>query len=280
MGFNPSLFLLDGASDDPTPALMWVSEDEDRLTRHLAALAAAIVEGRAPAEFAGRGVLRIDRPSFEAGLAAGEDRAFTETILGEAEQSGAVLALPSLDTLLDTPRGRGFLEDLRSAFGNGRLDQFIALMDHKGVERLRRADPRLVAFFGVDDLDEDASYVPSVLTLETDSEDLGWVVAVHCQLKAPAPALEGLQYGRKTALPGTGEALAELGVESIQTLSQPSGSQTLMISLAAGAAAAGDLVRAEQLAVAVARRLIGRPLADGEQAEATRMVCYVANRAE
>jgi hypothetical protein len=278
MEFDVPAFMMDGAVEDPTPATLWVSEDNDRLDRELEVLAIGIIQGSAPEPFRDRRLLRIDLADVNAHLDAGGDpAAFAKALVGEAEGIGAILAVPSLDQTLDQEWGLALLRLLHDSLMNGRLALLIGLTDHVGMERLRRSEPRLLAFFTVLDLDSGEGSDPSAAVRVTSDKDLGWVVAVRCQLKAPAPSFDGLRYGHASAGHGAGELLVRAGVTNVVAITRGSASNTLLVSLANNAAGPDDLARAEDIALRAVRRILGRRLENDERMEATRMVCYVAS---
>lgn len=269
-------FLLDGALSEVTHGLLWVSDDAELLEAHLARLARRILEGDVPPEWVDRRLLRFEIDALVRGLASDEPETIATSLFDEAERAGAALAFPSLDRLLDAPGGREFLDALRERLAQGDIAHCIVLADHAGLRRLLTEAPRLTAFFGVRDVDRDTTFSPTAVTLPTDSSDLGWILAVQCRLTAPAPALDGLKYGVRSAAPGAGEALAAAGVERLWTVSGSAGPTTLFVALRPDAADCDAIDEAERIGLAAARRVVGRPLTEDEALEVTRMVCYVS----
>jgi len=277
MPFDTVQFMLDGAVRGATPAQLWVSDDDARPARKLEQLAIAIANEEAPEGFANRALLRLDIATLEADLAAGDASALTESLLADAELSGAALAVPSFAPLLVSGHGRTFLDNLATALRDGRIAQLIGLANRTELAALRAEAPRLAAFFAVHDLDDASEFSPNSVTIVNDeSGNEGWVVVVRCHQTAPSPALEKIEYGLEASLPGTGEALQAEGVESAFGLFQSSGTYAIVITLNSAAAGSDDRDRAEEIAKGAVRRLIGRAPAEGESTQASRSIYFTS----
>jgi hypothetical protein len=266
---DESGFLMDGMSWEATEGLIWVGDDLEVLEQHLIALAHRLVGDDPPEGWPVGPLLRIDVEAL-----APDVRDMGAAVLGDAVQRGATLALPRLDLMLDADGGEAFLEALRERMSAGELKQCILLLDRAALGRLRQADPRLVAFFGIRDVETGASSSPTAITVTTDSADLGWTIAVRCELTAPAPALDGLTYGLPTAAPGAGEALEAAGVDRVHGVRHPDGRTTVIINIAPASVPCDAVEEAERRAIAATRRLVGRPLGPDEALTARRMICH------
>jgi hypothetical protein len=277
MPFDHLQFMLDGAVREATPAQLWVSDDDALPARKLEQLAIAIANEEAPDGFADRPLLRLDIAALAADLAAGDAGALTESLFADAEVSGAALAVPSFAPLLVSGHGRIFLDSLATALRDGRIAQLIGLANRTELGALRMEAPRLAAFFAVHDLDDASEFSPNSVTIINDEPgNEGWAVVVRCHQIAPSPALERIEYGLDATLPGAGEDLQAEGVESVLGLSQGSGTYTIMITLNSAAAGVDDRGRAEEIAMAAVRRLIGRAPVEGESMQASRSIYFTS----
>jgi|GEM_PF-6801178 len=281
MPFDTVQFMLDGAVRGATPAQLWLSDDDARPARKLEQLAIAIANDEAPDGFADRALLRLDIAALEADLATGDASALTESLLADAELSGAALAAPSFAPLLVSGHGRIFLDSLATALRDGRIAQLIGLANRTELAALRVEAPRLAAFFAVHDLDDASEFSPNSVTIVNgESGNEGWAVVVRCHQTAPSPALEKIEYGLEAALPETGADLQAEGVESAFGLFQSSGTYAIVITLNPAAAGIDDRGRAEEIATAAVRRLIGRAPAEGESTQASRSIYFTSQASQ
>jgi hypothetical protein len=270
----------DGLLTNQTPTFLWVSTDAGKLEDSLRQAAIQIVKGSAPEVLRDRQLLKIRGADLLTQLDSGDLPPIDqmEVIIRELESSGAALALDRPELLCDS----GFAFDpsfaLCDALAAGRIGCFIGLTNPAGMDRLRVAQPRLLMLADVFDLDNSHNYSHRSMVLHTsDPDELGWLVAVRCQLLAPAEALEKFGSDQLIGQARSPADLDELGIDRCWIVATDENITGIVISLSEETANIGDESKAERIALAGAQRLIQRTIKDGEKLEATRLFYLTSN---
>jgi hypothetical protein len=275
-----SALVNDGLAADPSPAFLWVSADAERLQNVVYTAAQQIVQGAAPDALRDRRLVQADAADL---LAALQDADLPpidqmEAVIRELEESGAALALTRPELLGESDLAFDPADVLCDALAVGRIGCFIGLTDPAGLDRLSSAQPRLLMLMQVSELDTGSGYRQRSLTLQaSDTDDVGWLVVVRCQLLASVDAIDELVPEQSASRMQSAVALDELGIDRCMIVPGDAPLAGVVISVRHDASGLDEESKAERIALAGTRRLIQRPLGAGERLEVTRLIYLMAD---
>ena len=269
--------ILDGLVVDPSPGQLWVGRDSAALTDRLELLAVAIVTGKAPKELLGKRLLSSDASDLIRMLhdGQGSPAARLDAWLRELAGADVAFALYNPQLLLSHTKDVDVLDSICDALARHWFVWFAGLTDPAGLSALRARKPRLVAALATYDHDAGTVTGTGRFIVPTADPDRGWTVVVRCQLTAPVPALDQVAAGSMVAVPGGVGVLEDPAVEKIMLVRSDEGHPGMLVALHENAVAADEAEKAEEIALAAARRLIWRSLKDDERIEATRAICLI-----
>lgn len=174
------LFLMDGFCRTPSPVLLIVGE-----TAAATRIALAVHDGSTrwdsrPARV-GK-LMRLD----SAAIAADPVGDFAALLAGVA-RTDHWFYLPDIHSLVESPVGGRFLDDLMTLVGDGGAAAVIASTTREHLPKLQAEAPRIMGFASIlhHPVDSDSAgltFFRSIVVRSTDQADVGWMVAVRYDL--------------------------------------------------------------------------------------------------
>jgi hypothetical protein len=259
------MFLSDGFAANPSPALLVVAEEAAAGQVALAVYNGSLTWHNRPARLG-----RLMRMELER-IASSAATDYTP-MLAEVADTDHWLYLPDVDSLLTSLSGRRFLDVLMTWVGDGNLAAVIASTTREQLPELHAKAPRLMGF-------ADALHVPndsgtggltSTRTLvvpTTDSDDVGWLVAVRLELTGP------IQEVAEQPDVSTDDRLRLVDTVHmvVDDNAPPVG---VLIGLTPDAFTVSQEDAAFTSAALTAERLVGRPLAPNEHITPARAIFF------
>lgn len=256
---------MDGFCTSPSPVLLLVGD-----ARTASKVASAVYTGSGSWDDrptrVGR-LLQLDPVS----IATGPADSLTER-LAELASTDHWIYVPGIASLLETPVGRRFLDELMASVGSGGIAAMIASTPRELLPTLRADAPRLLGFASMLRLPDGSdpggyTFCRSIVTRSADSHDVGWMISVRFELtEAVRPDPEPAS--------GAVESALQL-VDGIQMIirkgMRPLG---VITSLKPDAFTAGDEDAAFTTATLAAEQSVGRPLGPAEHVVAARAIFY------
>jgi len=260
-----TLFLMDGLCTAPSPVLLVVADVATAVRFALAVHSGSARWDDRPAR-SGR-LLELDL----ARIAAGPAGDFTE-LLAELAGTDHWVYLPDVDSMVESPAGRRFLDELMDSVGGGEIAAVIASSTRDQLPKVQAEAPRLLGFAsllrGPDDAEPGGlTYTRSIVLRSADPTDLGWVISVRYELT-----------GAIRADAATADISTDGRLQLVDTISMVGGDGEpplgVVISLTPDAFTVSQEDAAFATAELAAERLVGRRLGREEHVTAARGIFY------